>query len=99
MIARPGNMDIQLDLFHDYANNVKLLSNIPGILPETEAAVASDLGEIRSVLHSDQRGGLPEQPKRVRSISGNRHFALETHVEEVASAMRSFLQKTLRESA
>jgi hypothetical protein len=24
MIARPGNMDIQLDLFLDYANNVKL---------------------------------------------------------------------------
>jgi hypothetical protein len=24
MIARPGNMEIQLDLFLDYANNVKL---------------------------------------------------------------------------
>ena len=31
LIARPGNIEIQLDLFLDYANNVKLYPAFPGI--------------------------------------------------------------------
>ncbi len=44
MIARPGNMDIQLDLFLDYANNVKLYPAFPGVLPRIHAAAARDMG-------------------------------------------------------
>ena len=33
LLERPGNKEIQLDLFLDYASNVKLYPQIPGIFP------------------------------------------------------------------
>lgn len=38
---------------------------------------------------------LRDNPNATFQLLETGHFALETHVEEVASAMRAFLQKTL----
>jgi hypothetical protein len=72
MTARPGNMDIQLDLFLDYASNVKLYPAFRGVLPQGEAATARDLGQARSLLHSSRCRGLSTgQSQCARSISGH----------------------------
>jgi len=44
MIARPGNMDIQLDLFSRLCKQHQALSVLPGIFPEREATLARYLG-------------------------------------------------------
>jgi hypothetical protein len=61
-LDRPGNVDIQLDLFLDYANNVKLYPAFQQYFRES-------------------------------------HPPLLAIWEEVASAMREFLQKTLGEGS
>ena len=69
LLARPGNVDIQLDLFLDYANNVKLVSEISGIFPHFEAAIARDLGKERSLLHpAGRRSVSPRHSECHRSI-------------------------------
>jgi len=40
-----GNVDIQLDLFLDYANNVKLYPTFHEYFPEVEAATTCHLGK------------------------------------------------------
>lgn len=44
LLARPGNDEIQLDLFLDYASNVALYPKLPGVFPSEEAAVDRGLG-------------------------------------------------------
>jgi hypothetical protein len=91
LLARPGNVDIQLDLFLDYANNVKL-SQISGILPRLAAAAARHLGPERHLLHPRGRRSVPSRhPVRTVELLDTGHFALETHLKEITAAMRRFL--------
>jgi hypothetical protein len=72
------------------------LSRVSGILQNVEASFGRNLGEERSLLHSSWRGGFPaRQPERSRPISDTGHFALETHVNVIASAMTEFLAQAL----
>ncbi len=57
-VARPGNDEIQLDLFGDYASNVARYPEIPGLLPQVPAAGAGRVGQERSVLPAAGRGSL-----------------------------------------
>jgi pimeloyl-ACP methyl ester carboxylesterase len=45
LLERPGNKDIQLDLFLDYASKREALSGVSRILSEGQATVAGDLGQ------------------------------------------------------
>jgi pimeloyl-ACP methyl ester carboxylesterase len=92
MIARPGNMDIQLDLFLDYANNVKLYPAFQDYFRKSKPPLLAIWGRhdpffIPGGAEAFQR----DNPNAVVQFLDTGHFALETHVEEVASAMRSFL--------
>jgi hypothetical protein len=58
MIDRPGNMDIQLDLFLDLRQQRKTLPGFSGVLPQIAAAAARNLGKARLVLCSARRKGL-----------------------------------------
>jgi len=58
MIDRPGNMDIQLDLFLDLRQQRKTLPSFLGVLPQIEVAAARNLGKARPVLCSARRKGL-----------------------------------------
>jgi pimeloyl-ACP methyl ester carboxylesterase len=71
LLARPGNVDIQLDLFLDYANNVKAVSCLSGILQEVEAAAARHLGKARPLLYPRRRRSLStRQPEHNCPIPG-----------------------------
>jgi pimeloyl-ACP methyl ester carboxylesterase len=85
LIARPGNMEIQLDLFLDYANNVICIpapllaiwgKYDPFFIPPGARAFARD--NANATVQFLETG----------------HFALETHVEEIASAMRLSLKQS-----
>jgi pimeloyl-ACP methyl ester carboxylesterase len=97
MIARPGNMDIQLDLFLDYANNVKLYPAFQEYFRKAKPPLLALWGEHDPFF-------IPAGAEAYRRDNANAtvqfldtgHFALETHVEEIAFAMRQFLPGTAR---
>jgi pimeloyl-ACP methyl ester carboxylesterase len=95
MIARPGNMDIQLDLFLDYANNVKLYPSFQKYFRTAQPPLLAIWGKhdpffIPAGAEAFQR----DNPNAAVQFLDTGHFALETHVEEIADAMRQFLAKT-----
>jgi pimeloyl-ACP methyl ester carboxylesterase len=95
MIARPGNMEIQLDLFLDYANNVKLYPAFQEYFRKSKPPLLAiwgknDLFFIPPGAEAFRR----DNPNATVQLLDTGHFALETHVEEIAEAMRQLLAKT-----
>jgi pimeloyl-ACP methyl ester carboxylesterase len=94
LMARPGNVDIQLDLFLDYANNVKLYPSFQEYFRKWKPPLFAiwgkhDLYFIPAGAEAFRR----DNPNATVQFLDTGHFALETHVEEIAIAMRDFLQK------
>ena len=96
MIARPGNMDIQLDLFLDYANNVKLYPAFQEYFRRSKPPTLAIWGRYDPFfIPPGAEAFRRDNPNATVRFLDTGHFALETHVEEVAAAMRSFLNETL----
>jgi pimeloyl-ACP methyl ester carboxylesterase len=92
MIARPGNMDIQLDLFLDYANNVKLYPAFQDYFRKSKPPLLAIWGRHDPFfIPPGAEAFRRDNPNAVVQFLDTGHFALETHVEGVATAMRSFL--------
>jgi pimeloyl-ACP methyl ester carboxylesterase len=95
MIARPGNMEIQLDLFLDYANNVKLYPAFQEYFRKSKPPLLAIWGKNDPFfIPPGAKAFARDNPNATVQFLDTGHFALETHVEEVASAMRDFLAKT-----
>ena len=92
LLERLGNKDIQLDLFLDYASNVKLYPAFQDYFRKASRR-CSRFGE-RTIRFSSRRGGglskrgIPHA--RVEFLDTG-HFAIETHVVEIAAAIKEFL--------
>ena len=94
LMARPGNVDIQLDLFLDYANNVKLYPSFHEYFRKWKPPLFAIWG--KHDLYFIPAGAEAfrcDNPNATVQFLDSGHFALETHVEEIAIAMRNFLQK------
>ncbi len=95
LLARPGNDEIQLDLFLDYADNVALY-------PRFHEYFAAKRPPLLAVWGKNDPFFLPPGAEAFRRDIPNAeihfydtgHFALETHVEEIAAAIRNFLGAT-----
>src|SRR3984885_4347335 len=95
MIARPGNMDIQLDLFLDYANNVKLYPSFHEYFRKSKPPLLAIWGRHDPFfIPAGAEAYGRDNPNATVQFLDTGHFALETHVEEIADAMRQFLAKT-----
>ena len=46
LLSRPGNVDIQLDLFLDYGKQREDVSQVPGVFPDGKAPALRDLGKV-----------------------------------------------------
>ncbi len=96
LMARPGNTDIQLDLFLDYANNVKLYPAFQEYFRKSKPPLLAiwgkrDLYFIPPGAEAFRR----DIPNASVQFLDTGHFALETHLEEIAVAMREFLAKSV----
>jgi pimeloyl-ACP methyl ester carboxylesterase len=92
MIARPGNMDIQLDLFLDYASNLKLYPAFHAYFRAWQPPLLAIWGQYDPFFVPAGAEAYRRDNVNARvQLLDTAHFALETHVEEVASAMRAFL--------
>lgn len=92
LLDRPGNKDIQLDLFLDYASNVKLYPAFQDYFRKAQPPLLAIWGKNDPFFipagAEAYRRDLPNA--RVEFLDTG-HFALETHVVEIASAMKEFL--------
>ncbi|MES2392127.1 MAG: alpha/beta hydrolase [Acidobacteriota bacterium] len=92
MIARPGNMDIQLDLFLDYANNVKLYPKFQEYFRTSKPPLLAIWGRFDPFfIPAGAEGFKRDNPNARVQFLDTGHFALETNVQDVATAMREFL--------
>jgi len=92
MIARPGNMDIQLDLFLDYANNLRLYPAFHDYFRKSKPPLLAIWGRYDPFfIPPGAEAYRRDLPHAVVQFLDTGHFALETHVEEVATAMQAFL--------
>lgn len=96
LLSRPGNVDIQLDLFLDYANNVKLYPKFQEYFRTSQPPLLAVWGRfdpyfVPAGAEAFQRD-IPSA--RVKFLDTG-HFALETHVQEVATEVRAFLNVVL----
>jgi pimeloyl-ACP methyl ester carboxylesterase len=92
MIARPGNMDIQLDLFLDYANNVKLYPTFQEYFRKSKPPLLAIWGKHDPFfIPPGAEAYRKDIPNAQVQFLDTGHFATETHVVEIASAMQQFL--------
>jgi pimeloyl-ACP methyl ester carboxylesterase len=92
LLARPGNDEIQLDLFLDYASNVALY-------PKFQEYFRSKQPPLLAVWGKNDPFFLPpgaeafkrDNPKAEVRFYDTGHFALETHHREIAGDIRDFL--------
>jgi pimeloyl-ACP methyl ester carboxylesterase len=95
MIARPGNMDIQLDLFLDYANNVKLYPAFHEYFRKSKPPLLAIWGKHDPFfIPPGAQAYRRDNPNATVQFLDTGHFALETHIEEITTAMRQLLAKT-----
>jgi pimeloyl-ACP methyl ester carboxylesterase len=92
MILRPGNMDIQLDLFLDYANNVKLYPAFQEYFRRSKPPLLAIWGKNDPFfIPPGAEAFRRDNPNAIVRFLDTGHFALETHLEDIAGAMREFL--------
>jgi pimeloyl-ACP methyl ester carboxylesterase len=96
LLARPGNDEIQLDLFLDYASNVALY-------PKFQEYFRTKRPPLLAVWGKNDPFFLPpgaeafkrDNPSAEVHFFETGHFALETHAREIANAIRDFLGRKL----
>lgn len=100
LLARPGNDEIQLDLFLDYASNVALY-------PKFQEYFRTKRPPLLAVWGKSDLFFLPPGAEAFRRDNPSAevhfydagHFALETHAHEIASTIREFLGRKLPRQA
>ncbi len=96
LIEWPGNKDIQLDLFLDYANNVKLYPKFQEYFRSAKPPLLAIWGKNDPFfIPAGAEAYRRDNPTATVQLLDTGHFALETHVEEIATAMRFFLAKSI----
>jgi pimeloyl-ACP methyl ester carboxylesterase len=93
LLARPGNVEIQLDLFLDYANNVKLYPKFHEYFRQSQPPLLAIWGRFDLYFIPPGAEAFRDIPGAEVQFLDTGHFALETHVQQVATAMRTFLSR------
>jgi pimeloyl-ACP methyl ester carboxylesterase len=92
LLERPGNKDIQLDLFLDYAANVKLYPNFQEYFRKSKPPLLAIWGKNDPFfIPAGAEAFRKDLPNAKVQFLDTGHFAIETHVVEIAAAMKDFL--------
>jgi pimeloyl-ACP methyl ester carboxylesterase len=99
LLARPGNDEIQLDLFGDYQSNIALY-------PEFQRYFRTRRPPLLAVWGRNDPFFLPagaeafrrDNPDAEIHLLDTGHFALESNGPEIAAIIRDFLDRKLRQS-
>jgi pimeloyl-ACP methyl ester carboxylesterase len=100
LLERPGNKDIQLDLFLDYASNVKLYPKFQEYFRKSKPPLLAIWGKNDPFfIPAGAEAFRRDIPNAQVQFLDTGHFALETHVIEIAAAMKEFLDHARQGSA
>jgi pimeloyl-ACP methyl ester carboxylesterase len=91
-LARPGADDVQLDLFGDYKSNVALYPTFQNYFRVHKPRLLAVWGKNDPFfVPAGAEAFKRDIPSAVVRFFDTGHFALETHVAEIASAIHDFL--------
>lgn len=96
LLDRPGNRDIQLDLFRDYGTNIPLYPKFQTYFRQHQPPTLIVWGKNDKIFPAD--GATPylrDLPKAELHLIDTGHFALEDKLDEIAPLIRGFLDRTL----
>jgi len=100
LLARPGNDEIQLDLFLDYASNVALYPKFQEYFRVKQPSLLAVWGKNDPFfLPPGAEAFKRDNPNVEVHFYDTGHFALETHHQEIAGAIRDFLGRKLASKA
>jgi len=95
-LDRPGNQEIQLDLFYDYRTNIPLYPEWQAYFRKHQPPTLVVWGRNDQIFVVD--GADPykrDLPNAEMHLIDTGHFALETHGPEIAGLIRDFLGRSL----
>jgi pimeloyl-ACP methyl ester carboxylesterase len=93
LLERKGNKEIQLDLFLDYASNVKLYPKFQEYFRKSKPSLLAIWGKNDPFfIPAGAKAFQKDLPNAKVQFLDTGHFATETHVVEIAAAMREFLE-------
>jgi pimeloyl-ACP methyl ester carboxylesterase len=92
LLERPGNKEIQLDLFLDYASNVRLYPKFQEYFRKSKPPLLAIWGKNDAFfVPAGAEAFRKDIPNANVHFLDTGHFATETHFVEIASAMKRFL--------
>jgi pimeloyl-ACP methyl ester carboxylesterase len=96
LLARPGNDEVQLDLFLDYASNVALYPQFQAYFRSNQPPLLAAWGRNDPFFLPPGAEAFKRDVKKadVRFYDTG-HFALETHAVQIAADIREFLAREL----
>jgi len=93
LFERPGNKEIQLDLFLDYASNVQLYPKFQEYFRQFKPPLLAIWGKNDPFFVPPGAEAFRKDiPSAQVQFLDTGHFAIETHVVEIASAIKDFLE-------
>jgi len=91
LLERTGNKEIQLDLFLDYASNVKLYPKFQEYFRKSKPPLFAIWGKNDPFfIPAGAEAFRTDLPNAEVQFLDTGHFAIETHVVEIAAAMETF---------
>jgi pimeloyl-ACP methyl ester carboxylesterase len=96
LLDRPGNKDIQLDLFRDYGTNVPLYPKFQEFFRTQQPPALIVWGKNDKIFPAD--GAFPykrDLPKVEFHLFDTGHFALEDRADEIVPLINDFLDRNL----
>jgi pimeloyl-ACP methyl ester carboxylesterase len=96
LLDRPGNRDIQLDLFHDYGSNVPLYPEFQEFFREFQPPTLIVWGKNDVIFpEAGAHPYLRDLPEAEMHILDTGHFALEDKLDEMVPLILDFLDREL----
>jgi pimeloyl-ACP methyl ester carboxylesterase len=94
LLSRPGNDEIQLTLFRDYATNPPMYPELHDYLRSSKVPVLAVWGREDPIFGPDGARAFAEDADdaEIHLLAGG-HFLLESACDEVAALMREFLNR------
>ncbi|KIX94257.1 uncharacterized protein Z520_09967 [Fonsecaea multimorphosa CBS 102226] len=92
LMCRPGNKEIQLDLFRDYASNVALYPKFQAYMRESNVPVLAVWGKNDVIFPPPGAEAFKRDVKSLKLVFlDGGHFLVESHTEEIGKLMLGFL--------
>jgi len=93
-LDRPGNRDIQMDLFYDYRTNVPLYPEFQNFFRKNQPPTLIVWGKNDFIFPPEGAAPYSRDLKNLEThLLDTGHFALESHGEEIANRIETFLKK------